>query len=149
MKKETKVLLFLLTIIAVFITVTIITQHYFKGINGVEKRKTEKFKIQFKGKIIKSKETQRLYMICVKLDYSNVDSFYSLDESLGLKIKNGIAVMTASSTLVEEDRVDYVEVNMNNDGKEKFYSKGKLVETYDTLFLGGGGLTEDDMNVCD
>ena len=43
--------------------------------------------------------------------------------------------MTTSSTLVEEDRVDYVEVNMNNDGKEKFYSKGKLVETYDTSRL--------------
>lgn len=148
MKKERKVLLLLLSILTVFIIVIIFTQRYLNHANEVEKKHPEKFKIQFKGQIIKSKKTQRLYMICVKLDYTNIDSFYSLDESLGLKIKNGIAVMTASSTLVEEDKVDYIEVNMNNDGKEKFYSKGKLVETYDTLFLGGGGLTEADMNVC-
>lgn len=149
MKKETKVLLLLLSVITIFIIVIIVSQHFLNRSSEVGKRHAENFKIQFKGQILKSKKTERLYMICIKLDYTNVDSFYSRDESLGLKIKDGIAVMTASSTLVEEDKVDYVEVNMNNDGKERFYSKGKLVETYDTLFLGGGGLTEKDMNVCD
>ncbi|WP_427871992.1 hypothetical protein [Flavobacterium sp. MMS24-S5] len=148
MKKEKKLLLLLGGVIVLFITVIILTQYYSNKLNEIENRHSEKFKIQFKGHIINSKKTQRLYMICVKLDYTNIDSFYSLDESLGLKIKNGTAVMTASSTLVEEDKVDYVEVNMNEDGKQKFYSNGKLIVTYDALFLGGGGLTEEDMNVC-
>lgn len=149
MKKETKVLLLLLSVVVIFITVIIFSQHFLNKKSEVGKRHTEKFKIQFKGQIIKSKKTDRVHMICVKLDYTNIDSFYSRDESLGIKIKNGTAVIAIGSDLVDYYKVDYVEVNMNNDGKEKFYSKGKLVETYDTLFLGGGGLTEDDMNVCD
>lgn len=149
MKKEAKVLLLLLSVVTIFIIVIIFSQHFLNSQSEVGKSHIEKFKIQFKGQIMKSKKTDRVHMICVKLAYTNVDSIYSRDESLGLKIKNGTAVFAIGSDLIDYYKVDYVEVNMNNDGKEKFYSKGRLVETYDTLFLGGGRLTEEDMNVCD
>ncbi|MBV9962659.1 MAG: hypothetical protein JO072_10465 [Parafilimonas sp.] len=112
-------------------------------------------KLQFKGKIIKMTElvrNGRYYDIaCVQLDYSNVDSFYAfIPNKSFLKISKGKAVIPiGSGVALEEKKVDYVEINMNDSGKEVFYYKGKVWETLNTLALGCPGLQESDLKFCD
>jgi len=85
-------------------------------------------------------------VVCIKLDYSNVGNFYLLKNSHGLIIKNGIATMSGG-IFIEDKVVDYVEVNINNNNKEKFFYKDGETEEFE-LSLGAGGIKESDMRVC-
>jgi len=107
--------------------------------------------VQFRGHVIHHKVYdyggKNYYMVCVKLDYSNVKTFYVFNNICFLKIKNGIATM-ANGFLSSYDGVaTYVDVNINNDRQERFfYSKGQI----DTLplRLNNFNLTKQDLNEC-
>ncbi len=109
-------------------------------------------KIQFKGKIIKTKQltrTGRYHDIaCLQLDYCNLDScYYYIADLVFLKIKNGKAVMQIPSG-TSNGKIDYVEVNIDQSGKEKFFKNGKLEDSYD-VELSSAGLLKEDLWFCD
>lgn len=115
-------------------------------------------KIRFKGKVIKIKSIKRggrtYGIMCVKLDYSSVQKFYSFDEFHCLKIEKGIATLPTGALGNEEDeRIKgifnsvYVEVNLQENGKMYFYDKnGKIM--IENLYYRNNNLTENDMDIC-
>jgi hypothetical protein len=60
-----------------------------------------------------------------------------------LRIKDKKAVMPIPAGII-----DYIEVNLNNDGQERLYMNGKLVDEYE-VSLGCAGLLPEDMKFCD
>ena len=117
--------------------------------------------IQFKGEVLKIHRIDRwgrIYgMMCIKLDYTNVDNFYRFDDMSCLKIKNGIATLPTSFIGNDEGydkRVNailsaaYIEVNIDNSKQRVFIDK--LGNKYlANLFYGSGNLIESDMRLCD
>lgn len=107
--------------------------------------------VRFKGKVISCKTFdfggRHSYMVCLQLDYSNVKSFYALNSVCFLKIKNGIATMAAGLFDPYYGFPDYVEVNMNNDGLERYTYPGGKANTFD-LSLASYNLTKKDINTC-
>lgn len=115
-------------------------------------------KIRFKGKVIKIKSIKRggrtYGIMCVKLDYSSVQKFYSFDEFHCLKIEKGIATLPTGALGNEEDeRVKgilnsvYVEVNLQENEKMYFYDENGKVTIQD-LYYRNSNLKEKDMNIC-
>lgn len=116
-------------------------------------------KIQFKGKVIKIeliKRGGRTYgIMCVKLDYSTVQKFYSFDKFHCLKIEKGIATLpTGALGNKEDERVKgilnsrYIEVNLQESGKMNFYDKNGNMMIED-LYYRNNNLEKKDMNICD
>lgn len=107
--------------------------------------------IQFKGKVISYKKFafggRDSYMICVKLDYSNTPSFYKLNDLCFLKIKDSIATMAVGQADPYNGMATYVEVNMNNSGKEKYTYRSGRTEEFDES-LANYKLTVSDINTC-
>ena len=107
-------------------------------------------KIKFKGKVINTAIIKRYgkeyYMICIKLDYTNTNDFYIFNENSALKIKNGIATMSGG-VYIKNNEIVYIEVNMNDEKKEKVYLKNGQVDVFELLFH-SGALMESDMDLC-
>lgn len=153
-KKLKKGILFISIFIVVFIITTLILLH--KNNKEIDKKQflldKNLMNVQFKGKIINTKEIERdgRYhdIACLQLDYCNVDSFYLyIPNAAFLKIKNGRAVMPIP-TGTSNGEIDYIEVNIEHSGKEKFYKNGKLIEEY-RLSFSSAGLLEKDIGFCD
>jgi hypothetical protein len=153
MTTKNKQIFFLILFALIFFTGGgIITEHEY-AVKGkvVQAWRHKNLKgIEFKGKVVNSIEVERngrYYTIaCLQLDYSSIDSCYLYDpEESFLRIKNDKVVMMISDP---SKSVDYVEVNMNEDGKEKFYKDGKLYEEYE-LSLSCNGLLKSDLTFCD
>lgn len=113
--------------------------------------------IEFYGKIdsiIKIRRGGRTYgLMCIELDYSNVESFYRFDKYTTLKIKNNKAVLPIGfigehSTIRSEFlfKSIYVTVNKKQNKKYIFYSSNdSLVENWD---FGNNNLKEEDLLRC-
>ncbi|MDR0872336.1 MAG: hypothetical protein LBN27_02565 [Prevotellaceae bacterium] len=124
--------------------------------------------IQFKGEVVqlhKIKRGGRTYgLICIKLNYTNIDSFYRFDNKwMGaenkmscLKIKNKIAVLP-TSFLGNDKRYDkrvnaifnakYIEVNINNSRQIVYIdSIGNRFST--NLNFPSNNLIEEDLQIC-
>ena len=113
--------------------------------------------IEFSGKvdsIIEIRRGGRTYgLMCIDLDYSNVDSFYRYDKYTTLKIKNNKAVLpigfigeypTTRSDFLSKSI--YVTVNKKKNKKNVFYSNNdSLVENW---HFGNNNLKEEDMSKC-
>jgi hypothetical protein len=117
--------------------------------------------IQFKGEVLKIhkiKRWGRVYgIMCIKLDYSNVDSFYRFDKTSCLKIKNGIAALPTSSVSNDEGydkRVNailnatYIEVNMDTNKQMCVIDSAGTI-FYQDLYFRSSNLKEEDMLLCD
>ena len=115
-------------------------------------------KIQFKGSVVKIYPIERGGRVdgvmCVSLDYSNIQKFYRFDDYHCLKIENGIAVLpTGPLGNTDDDRVKgilkskYLEVNMEGNGKMYFYDEnGKIM--IEDLYYRNNNLKESDMSIC-
>ena len=118
-----------------FVSVFFTCQHSKKYRDQYESQTIETFKnIKFKGKILSiykyrfKGETHIYGIMRVKLDYSNVDSFYVFNDMNCLKISNGIATLPTSvlflnSTIGRTNAIlkaVYIEVNMNNDNQTTY-----------------------------
>ena len=148
-KKGILPLFFLIMAIAVII---IILKLQSKQSDQVEKRRIDVIgSIKFKGKVINSNvydfAGKKYYMICVQLDTCNVKSFYVLNNLCALKIKNNIATLSGSVYNPDLGFPEYVEINMNNDGKTKFHFKDGSFDEFKWL-LHTNGLTEKEMSFC-
>lgn len=113
--------------------------------------------IEFSGKvdsIIKIRRGGRTYgLMCIELDYSNVESFYRFDKYTTLKIKNNKAVLptgfigehpTARNDFLFKTK--YINVNKDGNKKYVFYtSNDSLVENWD---FGNNNLIEEDLIRC-
>lgn len=153
MRKTIKQILFIGFIIIFFITVIVIRQFYNKEQHkNVFGNKSENIEmIQFKGAVIDSKIVKhggRQYgIVCLKLDYSNIKSFYVFNESVCLKIKDGKAIMSIGFVMQNDKKIKYIEVNMQADKKERFFKEGGEVDEYD-MTLASNGILEADMKFC-
>jgi len=113
--------------------------------------------IEFSGKvdsIIKIHRGGRTYgLMCLDLDYTNVDSFYRYDKYTTLKIKNNKAVLPIGPLgNVNNEMVKfiinskYVKVNMNQNRKYVYYNRNdSLVENW---YFGNNNLKEEDLLRC-
>ena len=153
MKRNFKVFIFFGLFIFFFILIVIVSMIKMNINSNMVFQKVQAGslgKIMFKGKVINTSIIKRYgkeyYMICIKLDYTNTNDFYIFNENSGLKIKNGIATMSGG-VYIENEKIDYVEINMNNEKKEKFYFKDGSVDVIELLFH-KGGLIESDMDLC-
>jgi hypothetical protein len=110
-------------------------------------------KISFKGKVINysvvhNEQFGKDYsVLCIKLDYSNTDSFYYFEDKNALRIKDGIATIPVG-VLVPGQIPVYVDVNMNNNYKIIFHFADKRTEIY-PLSFNYTGLSKEDLNYCD
>jgi hypothetical protein len=153
MNKKLKSSLFLLLFFAVFFILAIrheINLGHENKLNQ-QKRLAAIGNIQFKGKVIRTKKVMGFgdkgyYMMCVQLDYTNTDNFFIYNDINFLKIKKGIASMSGGIDIGGSE-IDYVEVNLRNNGKEKCYYKNGKTDEY-PLSLGRGGVTASDINTC-
>ena len=153
MKQGIKVLIFIAIILTCVVIFIFIDQNNASNEAGKDQinRMSLIGNIQFKGKVIKSKVYdyggKSYYMICVKLDYTNTNNFYVLNDLCGIKIKNGIATMAAGVLDSYYGIANYVEVNINNNRKVichfKNGDKGEFMFTLDPE-----GLSQNDMNTC-
>src|SRR5690554_4992365 len=79
--------------------------------------------IEFYGKIdsiIKIRRGGRTYgLMCIELDYSNVESFYRFDKYTTLKIKNNKAIMPIGPLGDKNDRIVVESYFRNNNLKEE------------------------------
>jgi hypothetical protein len=109
-------------------------------------------KISFKGRVINyikihSEEFGKDYsVICIKLDYSNTDSFYYFQDKNALKIKNGIATMSDGGYDPNFIPI-YVENNMNNNHKIIVHYADSGTGTVE-LNYNSTGISKEDMNLC-
>ena len=109
-------------------------------------------KVSFKGKVINysmvhNEQFGKDYsVLCIKLDYSNTDSFYYFQDKNALRIKDGIATLPVG-VLVPGQIPVYVEVNMNNTYKIIFHFADKRTEIF-PLNFNYTGLSKEDMNYC-
>ena len=118
--------------------------------------------IQFKGKVLKVCRIPRwgrVYgIMCIKLDYTNVDKFYRFNNMSCLKINDNIA--TFPTNFIGDEGYDnertnavvnasYIEVNLNNSRQMIFIDS--LGNKFSQKFLdyGSGNLIESDLNRCD
>ncbi len=109
--------------------------------------------VEFEGRI-QSIQTVKRYgrevsILCVDIDNSNTSDFYRFDEYMGLKIKDGVAVVPMGSAHSSANlrKYSYVKVNENHNKKVILCdNKGKT----DTLWLEycHEGMDESNMNIC-
>ena len=109
-------------------------------------------KISFKGRVINYKVIyneyfgKNLYVLCIKLDYTNTDSFYYFQDGSALRIKDGIATIPGG-TLVPSQIPIYIEANMNNNYKIIDHFRDGRTEISE-LQYNPSGLSKEDMNDC-
>lgn len=118
--------------------------------NREKKDWIESVDVQFSGKIIQKTKIRRMAreicIVCIQIDYSNVDSIllYNKSQYQYLKIENNIATMVIP---VEDYDIDSVSVNINNNRMKKYYKKGILEEEY-PLSFSSAYATEQDLQIC-
>lgn len=152
MDKVVKALVFIFGVITFFATIIFFVEknsyNKIRGDDAVLEKNLKK--IEFKGKVIKStiinRNGKQYYIICIKLEYSNIKDFYLFKRAHGLIIKNGIATMSGG-IFIGDKIVDRVEVNINNSKKEKFFYNNGEIDEFEISF-GAGGIREEDMRVC-
>jgi hypothetical protein len=116
--------------------------------------------IQYKGKVLgvyKIKRWGRTYgIMCIKLDYANIDSFYKFNKMSCLKIENEIATIPTGSLSDEDDKrvkailnATYVEVNINNSKQMVFIDSIGNMYSRDYLYYRSSNLIESDLELCD
>lgn len=107
--------------------------------------------VRFKGKVISAKNYdfggRNYYMLCIKLDFSTKNNFYVFNDLCALKIKNGVATCSGNFYNPDVGYPTYVEVNMNEDGRSKFYFNHGLVHEIDWL-VPLNDMPQEDMNFC-
>ena len=109
-------------------------------------------KISFKGrvinyKIVHNEQFERNYlMMCIKLEYSNTDSFYYFQDENALKIKNGIATMSSGSYQPTFIPI-YVEINKNHCYRNIFYYADGEKDIFGLNFT-SNGISKEDLNSC-
>ncbi len=145
--------LLLFTIFAAFAVVILLqlpkTDHYddlyFRNI-----RRGVLGKISFKGKVTGYKVVhnkyfgKNLYVLCIRLDYTNTDSFSYFQDENALTVKDGIATIPGV-VLVPNYIPVYIEANIHKNYKIiDHYANG----TSDTINLNynSSGLSKEDMN---
>jgi hypothetical protein len=140
-------------IIALFL-MGVVTTRTCNAINDAKDQKTRKTefgKLQFKGRVISSKTyryfNKNYYLVCVKLDSTNVNSLYVFNNLDGIKIKNGIATFAAGYLNPVLGVADSVAANINNSGKVIFHYKAHAVDVH-PLGFDLMGLKEGDLNAC-
>ena len=114
--------------------------------------------IEFSGKvdsIIEIRRGGRTYgLMCIDLDYSNVDSFYRYDKYTTLKIKNNKAIIpTGPLGDINNDTVNYkikskyIQFNIDNNRKIVYsiHNENDIVVDW---YLRNNNLKEDDMSKC-
>ncbi len=151
MKKQTKTLLLIFSIIIVFIAVIVIDRSLAKeNDDKLQKWRDKNMQVQFKGSVIETqivKHGGRQYgIVCLRLDYTNQNNFYAFNDSICLKIKNGKAIMSIGFVASTDKKIKYIEVNLNNDRKERYFKVGGEVEEYD-LTLSSNGVLESDLKL--
>lgn len=111
--------------------------------------------IEFSGKvdsIIEIRRGGRTYgLMCIDLDYSNVDSFYRYDKYTTLKIKNNKAVLPTGflgNESTENNDVifksSFISVNINQNNKIIYYiNNDSIVEDW---YFRNSNLKEEDMS---
>ena len=153
MKDLIKPALIIAAILTCFFAFVIITQS--KTQDEEDKKQLRRIaligNIQFKGKVINSKVYdyggKSYYLICVKLDYTTANNFYLYNDLCGIKIKNGIATMSAGVLNSFDGVTNYVEVNMNNNRKVVVHYKNGDKDEF-MFTLDPRGISEKDMNSC-
>ena len=119
--------------------------------NREEKELIKSVDVQFSGKIIQKTKVTRMAreicIVCIQIDYANVDSILLYDKNLYqyLKIENNIATMVIS---VGDYNIDSVSVNINNNRIKKYFKKGILEAEY-PLFFDSAYATEQDLQICE
>lgn len=113
--------------------------------------------IEFSGRvdsIIKIRRGGRTYgLMCIDLDYSNLDSFYNFDKYTALKIKDNKAVLpigfVGEHPILRSDflfKTNYIDVNKKENTKIIFYSNNdSLVEKWS---FRNNNLREEDLLKC-
>lgn len=114
--------------------------------------------ISFSGKVVGIHTVKHLGMpsaaiMCIKIDSSNLDSFYKFDKYTALKIENGIATFpiggydkSTDDTLYE--KVVYVNINEAKSHKMIFVSNQNDTIEHELCYT-SVNLKENDMGICD
>ncbi len=114
--------------------------------------------ISFSGRVVdfhyvKHSGMPSAAIMCIKLDSSNVDSFYHFDQYTALKIENGIVTLPIGTCHQDDigptyEKVVYVNVNDNFSRKMLFINKegDTIVEQ---LYYSSVDLKEYDLGICD
>ena len=141
-------------VVAAFLVCVVVSQYN----NTLRKAAEQKIrlsqigKLHFKGKVINSKiyryYGKNYYMICVKLDSTNIKNFFVYNNLDCLKVKNGIATFSAGYLNHTLGMVDSVEANMNNSGKVIYYYSAHAKDS-SPLGFAPNGLHEDDLKSCE
>jgi len=109
--------------------------------------------VEFEGRILSVQTVDHNFIevsiLCVDIDSSNTSDFYRFDEYMGLKIKDGIAVVPLGRSYSSENLRKYTSVKVNENHNKKVIlsdDKGKT----DTLWLDycHEGIDESYMNIC-
>ena len=92
-------------------------------------------------------------LICVRLTYSNIDSFYRYDkigDGMGLKIKDNMASLPIGGYDANDSLNKYSYVQVNRKGNNLIIFSNKQGDTLKLpLSFRAGGLFEEDFNMCD
>ncbi len=114
--------------------------------------------ISFSGRVVdfhyvKHSGMPTAAIMCIKIDSSNVDSFYQYDKYTALKIENGMVTLPIggcgpSNCGPEYESIIYVAVNENRSHEMRFINEANdtLVRT---LYYTSENLKEYDLGICD
>ena len=92
-------------------------------------------------------------ILCIKIDSSNVDSFYQYDKYTALKIENGMATFPIGQYAKATDDTLYKEIVYVNINEGKSHRMLFINTQNDTivkqLYYTSSDLIENDLNICD
>jgi len=112
----------------------------------------------FSGKVvgfhcIKHSGMPSAAILCIKIDSSNVDSFYQYDKYTALKIENGMATFPIGQYAKATDDTLYKEIVYVNINEGKSLRMLFINTQNDTivkqLYYTSSDLIENDLNICD
>ncbi|MBS1524498.1 MAG: hypothetical protein JST19_02550 [Bacteroidetes bacterium] len=140
-------------VIAMFLVSVVLTQTFnvMHKADAQKKRMIEIGKLQFNGKVtgrrIYRYFGKNYYQVCVKLDYSSVDSLVIFNDLDCIRIKNGMATFSAGYLNKILGPVDSVSANIGNSSKVIFYYKTHAIDSH-PLGFDAMGLTKSDLRFC-
>ena len=109
--------------------------------------------VVFEGRILSvqtvSHKMRDVSILCVDIDNSNMSDFYRFNKYMGLKIKDGIAVVPLLTSYSSEELRNYSYVKVNENHNKRVILSDNNGKT-DTLLLDycHGGIDENYMNIC-
>lgn len=109
--------------------------------------------IHFSGKVVGFHRVQHqglptVAVMCIKIDSSNVDSFYHFDKHTALKISNGTATLPLGIVSQLYDDIAYVSVNEAGSHKMLFITSANDTISRQ-LYYTSEYLSEADLSICD